>query len=39
MLFVIVISPTQQYLLQYSLSTRLTTKVSLVGMSGGVKVL
>ncbi len=29
MLFVIVISPAQQYLLEYSLSTRLTTKVSL----------
>ncbi len=30
MSFVIVISPTQKYLLENSLSTRLTTKVSLV---------
>ncbi len=29
MLFVIVVSPTQQYLLENSLSTRVTTKVSL----------
>ncbi len=39
MLFVIVISLTQQYLLENSLSTRLTMNKSCIGMSSYVKVL
>ncbi len=39
MLFVTVISPTQQYLLKNALSTRRNTKKSCVGMFSCVKVL